>query len=175
MEYNRGEEAPEARPASSIYIDYIKNINSTFYDQIRIADQKAAYIFTFLLAFIISSAEGRSVFTWARYTKGAALNNLVAGILALSLIAALVSAILVVIPRARGSTTTSLYFKSWQSHRASLVEAMEQDDPAYIAREYLGNIDNLSAIAGSKYRFVSTAFRSLLVAVVAYVLLLLLG
>lgn len=49
------------------YLDHLKKINDVFYDQIKIADQKAAYIFTFMLAFLITSSEGRATFQWQRY------------------------------------------------------------------------------------------------------------
>lgn len=45
-------------------------------------------------------------------------------------------------------------------------------DQGYLFEQYLGNVDNLSAINRAKYRFVGFAFRGLLVAVVTYVLLL---
>jgi hypothetical protein len=166
-------EGPAQNARSGEYLDYLKKINDIFYDQIKIADQKAAYIFTFLLAFIISSAEGRSAFTWQRYQEGTALGALFAALLALGLVVSLVSAIMVVLPRLRSGATTALYWGAWEGHRGTLEDAMRRGDTDYIRKEYLGNIDNLSAIARSKYRFVGLAFRALLVAVVAYVLLLL--
>jgi len=38
--------------------------------------------------------------------------------------------------------------------------------------EYLGNVDNLSAISRAKYRYVSWSFRGLLLTVIPYCLLL---
>ncbi|MGO7624448.1 hypothetical protein ACC687_41745, partial [Rhizobium ruizarguesonis] len=35
-----------------VFSDHIKKINDIFYDQIKISDQKADYIFTFMLAFL---------------------------------------------------------------------------------------------------------------------------
>jgi hypothetical protein len=51
------------------YIEHIKRINDVFYDQIKISDQKAAYIFTFMLAFLATSTEGRAVFTLENYAQ----------------------------------------------------------------------------------------------------------
>lgn len=51
------------------YFDHIQKVNDIFYDQIKMSDQKAAYIFTFLLAFLISSTEGRGVFTLQQYSN----------------------------------------------------------------------------------------------------------
>ena len=48
------------------YVAHLEKINTVYYDQIKIADQKAAFIFTFMLAFLVSSAEGSSVFKMER-------------------------------------------------------------------------------------------------------------
>ena len=61
---------PSSEDIGAEYFDHIKKINDIFYDQIKISDQKAAYIFTFMLAFLVSSVEVRAVFTWARYAQG---------------------------------------------------------------------------------------------------------
>ncbi len=54
----------------SEYFDHIRKVNDVFYDQIKISDQKAAYIFTFILAFLVSSSEVRGVFSLDRYLNG---------------------------------------------------------------------------------------------------------
>jgi hypothetical protein len=156
------------------YLDHLKKINDVFYDQIKTADQKAAYIFTFMLAFLITSAEGRGVFNWRLYGSGDLVAVIVSGVLALAVVATVVSAILVVLPRVR-SEGTSLYWGGWANNRTAFIEASRTGDPDYLMREYLGNVDNLSAIARSKFRFVGLAFRSLVVTVLAYCLLLTLG
>lgn len=155
-----------------LYLDHLKKINDVFYDQIRIADQKAAYIFTFMIAFLVSSAEGRGVFTLGRYIGGDPLVIVFSAALAVSAIVAMVSAILVVLPRHR-TTSTSLYWGGWPTNREAFLSAhLAGDNPDYLFREYLGNVDNLSAINRSKYRHVGLAFRALIVTVVSYVLLL---
>jgi len=159
---------------SSQYLDHLKKINDIFYDQIRIADQKAAYIFTFMLAFLVSSAEGRGVFKIERYQSGDPVLIVLSAILAVAVIVSLASAILVVLPRHR-TTSTSLYWGGWPVNREKFVEASSSADPAYLFDQYLGNVDNLSAINQAKYRFVGFAFRGLLLAVVSYVLLLVAG
>ena len=160
---------------SAGYTDHIRKINDVFYDQIRIADQKAAYIFTFMLAFMISSAEGRGVFSLERYMQDNIPAALISALLAMAVVISLVSAILVVLPRSRVGSSTSLYWGTWAVHRQKLIEARERDDPDYILSEYLGNADNLADIARSKYKFVAIAFRGLVIAVIAYVLLLIFG
>jgi hypothetical protein len=152
-------------------LDHLKRINDIFYDQIRIADQKAAYIFTFMVAFLVTSAEGRDVFRIERYLTGDPLSGLLSGVLALGVLFTLIFAILVVLPRHR-ATGTSLYWGGWPQNRALLLAAREHGDPEWVFQEYLGNVDNLSAINRAKYRYVSWSFRGLLVTVVAYCLLL---
>jgi hypothetical protein len=169
------QEAPSPKQGDTIdarqYLEHLKKINDIFYDQIRIADQKAAYIFTFMLAFLVSSAEGRGVFKIQRYLTGEPITIVLSGLLALAVITSLVSAILVVLPRHR-PTSTSLYWGGWESHRAKFLAARDGHDATYLFDQYIGNVDNLSAINKAKYRFVGLAFRGLLVAVLAYVLLL---
>lgn len=153
------------------YLDHLKKINDIYYDQIRIADQKAAYIFTFMIAFLVSSAEGRGVFRLQRYLTGDPVVIALSAVLALAVVASLVCAILVVLPRHR-TTSTSLYWGGWPGNRDVFLKASTSLDQSYLFDQYLGNVDNLSAINLAKYRFVGFAFRGLLVAVVTYVLLL---
>ncbi|MGO7704525.1 hypothetical protein ACC718_38235, partial [Rhizobium ruizarguesonis] len=61
---------PSTGDIGACYFDHIKKINDIFYDQINISDHKAAYIFTFMLAFLVSSSDVRSVFSLARYVSG---------------------------------------------------------------------------------------------------------
>lgn len=161
-------------PHEKHYLDHLKKINDVFYDQVKTADQKAAYIFTFMLAFLITSAEGRGVFDWRRYQDGEIVSVILSGALAVAVVVTAVSAILVVLPRARGKGT-SLYWGGWAENRDRFVDASRSGDPDYLMREYLGNVDNLAAIAGSKFRFVGLSFRGLVVTVLAYVLLLTVG
>jgi hypothetical protein len=157
------------------FLDHLQAINNVYYDQIKIADQKAAFIFTFILAFLISSAEGSGVFTIQRYTTGAWVSIVPSAILALAVAVALVSAIFVVLPRHRAKAT-SLYWGAWSAeNREKFIAAHEARDPDYLFNEYLANIDNLAIINRSKYRHVGTAFRALIVAVLAYLLILMIG
>lgn len=155
----------------SHYLDHLKKVNDVFYDQIKIADQKAAYLFTFMLAFLVTSADGRGVFNPTRYLADPWPLAIVSAIMAVAVMTTLISAIMVVLPR-RAANGTSLYWGAWSENRARFLEANASGDPEFLTREYLGNVDNLSAIARGKFFFVGIAFRGLLVAVVAYVGLL---
>ena len=161
----------ELTPDRKAFMEHLRKINDTFYDQIRLADQKAAYVFTIMIAFMISSADGRGVFSFARYASGEPLVVAVSALLAIAFIVCLGSAILVVLPR-KLPTSTSLFWGAWSKHRQALIEAHDSGDGEYLFREYLGNADNLAVIAMAKYRFVGLSFRALLVAVVMYALLL---
>ena len=153
------------------YLDHLKKVNDVFYDQTKIADQKAAYIFTFMVALLISSSEGRNVFQAQRYVEGSWPLIVLSAIMVAATVLALVSAILVVLPR-RAKGTTSLFWGAWHSHRADLLKAAEAAKPDYLFNEYLLNIDTLATIAHAKYRFVTLAFRALVVMSLAYLALL---
>jgi len=157
------------------FLDHLEAINNVYYDQIKIADQKAAFIFTFILAFLISSAEGSGVFKVQRYMTANWASIVPSGILALAVAVALVSAIFVVLPRHRAKAT-SLYWGAWSAeNRQKFIAAHQARDPDYLFNEYLANIDNLAMINRSKYRHVGMAFRALIVAVLAYLLILMTG
>jgi hypothetical protein len=167
-----GEAAEKIVSSRAPFLDHLKKINDVYYDQIRIADQKAAYIFTFMLAFMISSAEGQRVFSLRRYSEGTWLQAGASAALACAVVVTVVSAILVVLPRHLRTAPTSLYWGAWQQKRGHFLQAYDADNPDYVRDEYLSNLDNLSQIARSKYRFVALAFRGLLATVLAYVLVL---
>jgi magnesium-transporting ATPase (P-type) len=154
------------------YINHVRKVNDVFYDQIKIADQKAAYIFTFMLAFLVSSAEGRSVFNWSRYTQGDKLEILLSATLACASVVSILCAILVVLPRSV-ARSTSLFWGTWMHHRPIFEGAAKRSDVSYLFDQYLENADILSLIARRKYKCVSYAFRGLVFTVLAYVVLLL--
>ncbi|TCM63878.1 hypothetical protein EV291_14724 [Rhizobium sp. BK068] len=162
---------PSTEDVGSEYLDHIKKINDIFYDQIKLSDQKAAYIFTFMLAFLVTSSEGREVFTWGRYAQGSPQGILLSGALALASIVSILSAILVVLPR-HVNSSTSLFWGAWPKHRGHFREAATKRDKGYLFEQYVENADILSTIARGKYRCVSYAFRALMVTVIAYILLL---
>jgi hypothetical protein len=157
--------------ALGAYYDHIRKINDVFADQIKTSDQKAAYIFTFMFAFLVTSQEGRSVFSWQRYAEGGGVALALSAMLALASVFSIVSAILVVLPR-KSTTSTTLFWGAWSRHRDSFIRAAETGDQAYLFRQYAENADALAAIACGKYRCVSFAFRGLLVTVLAYICLL---
>ncbi len=153
------------------YIKHLIKVNDIFYDQISTADQKAAFIFTFMIAFLISSTEGKQVFSLARYQSGEPVAIILSGFMALAVLVSVIAAILVVLPR-HVKTSTSLYWAGWSSNRKKIAAAYEGKDEAFLFNEYLTNADTLAIIARAKYRYVWVAFRGLMVSVIGYVLLL---
>src|SRR3546814_13854899 len=87
--------------SSPAYTDYLKTINQTLYDQIKTADQKAAYIFTFLIALLVWSTEVRKVFLWMDTTEWFTPVWALSILLVTSLTFAIVCASLVLLPRNR--------------------------------------------------------------------------
>jgi hypothetical protein len=156
--------------SSNAYVEHLKRINDLFYDQIKISDQKAAYIFTFMLAFLVSSSEGRQVFAMDRYDHGFSFGVLASAFLALASMFSIFCAINVVLPRHVGKST-SLFWGTWPQQRALFEQAALNGDKDYLFQQYMTNADVLSFIATDKYRFVKLAFRGLLVTVLAYVIL----
>lgn len=173
MEHLKQQPPPEDSVGSAMppkdYLEHLRKINDVFYDQIKIADQKAAYIFTFMLAFLITSADGRGAFRLEGYAGSDIFTAAISLVLAVAAAVSILSAIVVVLPRRRKSMTT-LFWGGWDDRRAAFLAASASADPTYLFDEYLSNIDNLSLIAKAKYRYVSIAFRALTVMVAAYLL-----
>ena len=112
--------APDSGEDGRQYLVHLERINSVYYDQIKIADQKAAFIFTFMLAFLVSSAEGSSVFRMERYQTGSWALIVLSAILAVAVAFSLVNAILVVLPRHRDQGVLALLGRvAGQSRRCS--------------------------------------------------------
>lgn len=150
------------------YLQHLTEANKIFADQIKAADQKAAYVFTFLLAMLVWSSETRRAFNWEHL---AAATQIVSVVLSLSILTSLVSAVLVVAPRSRPGR--SLFFwGAWPTAGERLIAARRSEDDEFLFAEYMENARTLAAICQSKYRTVAIALRALLCTVVAYAILL---
>lgn len=90
------------------FLQHLTEANRIFADQIKTADQKAAYVFTFLLAMLVWSSETRRAFDWANLAQASPLRFAIGAALSASIVTALVSAVLVVAPRSRPGR--SLFF-----------------------------------------------------------------
>lgn len=162
---------PEPSGGGDPFWDHLKKVNDIFYDQIKTADQKAAYLFTFMVAFLLASAEGRDIFTISAYREATRLQAIIGAVMAIAVLFTMYSAIAVVLPRrlARG---TSLFWGAWPAQGTRLLSARRQGDTGFLFDEYAANVQNLATIARRKFRLVNMAFRGLMIWVACYVLLL---
>lgn len=162
-----------APDVSARYLDHLKTINTTFYDQIKVVDQKAAYIFTFLIALMTLSEQLRDHIGRALHPEPT-LQWLLSLLLALSLATVAVCTILVVVPRNRRGGS-SLYWGAWPKAGELMAEMQFAQDGAALAEEYRTNIENLAAICRQKYRLVRCSYLSVLAALIAAVLVVAAG
>ncbi|KAB0680750.1 Pycsar system effector family protein [Aureimonas leprariae] len=170
--------APIALPAGAPPTDcpfqrHLMDANRNFVDQIRVADQKAAYIFTFVLALMVWSTETRKALSMQKLMADDPVSLAVTLLLLASIVVALGAAICVVLPRARPGVSV-LYWGAWPSAGDRLLAARAENNPDFVLKDLMRNTETLAAICKAKYRLVILAFRSLLVMVIAYLGLLIL-
>jgi hypothetical protein len=169
-------EAPSLQlpPATLIgcpFHQHLMDANRNFVDQIRVADQKAAYIFTFVLALMVWSAETRKALSIHQLSTVPPATLVFTLVLLSSIVIALGAAICVVLPRARPGVSV-FYWGAWPSAGERLRAARTENNLEFVQNDLLQNTQTLAAICKAKYRLVILAFRSLLVMVIAYLGLL---
>jgi len=153
------------------YLQHLTEANKIFADQVKSADQKAAYVFTFLLAIMVWSSETRRAFDWGHLAEARPLTVAVSLLLSGAIIVSLVSAVLVVLPRNRPGRSL-FYWGAWPQAGERLAAARADEDGDFLFDEYMQNTRTLAAICQSKYRMVGVALRALLCTVIAYAALL---
>jgi hypothetical protein len=145
----------------STVLDYVKTIHQTFHDQLKTADQKVAYVFTFLVAIVIFWSSG--------FKKGfaaVALSDLISlrWFFTLCFAGALCYTIacvaLVIRPRVRPSKV-ALFWGTWPAAADTVREIPEFMASHFVLDEYIENVLNLAAICQHKYRYVGLAYRGL--------------
>lgn len=152
---------------SDIYLEHLAETNRIFADQIKTADQKSAYVFTFMLAVLAWSSEVRQAFSWTHFSQADPAIMIVSAVLVSAIVVCLASAVLVVLPRSRPGK--SLFFwGAWPGVADRLVAARNGEDGDFLFAEYLQNTRTLAAICQTKYRLVAFSLRALLCTVVAY-------
>jgi hypothetical protein len=159
----------------SAIIDYVKTINQTFYDQVKTADQKAAYVFTFLVAILIF---------WSSDIKkglgGIVLSDLISlrwfltFCFAAALCFTIACAALVIFPRVRPSNV-ALFWGAWPAAADRLRNVPDFTASHFVVEEYIENIYHLAAICQHKYQYVSFAYRGLLATILFHISILTLG
>jgi hypothetical protein len=155
-------------------IDFARNIHLTFYDQVKTADQKAGYVFTFLTILFVFTKDPRNILTVVADSPGLSLKWAISALFVLSAAFSLICAALVVLPRAKAGSS-SMYWGAWayDDNRDRTVAANLRDD--YIIAEYLGDAKNLARLCRAKYRYVNLAFRSAAVTIACHLLLVMIG
>lgn len=156
---------------SDRHLVHLVEANRVFADQIKTADQKAAYIFTFVLALVVWSAETRRSFSLEHLSAAGFVQLIASFTLMGSILCAVISAICVVLPRSRPGSSV-LFWGAWPQAGERLCEARKSDDPSFVFDDYLQNTRTLADICQAKYRLVRFAFRSMLVVVASYVMML---
>ncbi len=159
---------------SERHLTHLVEANRIFADQIRTADQKAAYIFTFILALVVWSAETRRSFSLEHLASAGIVNVLASLVLMGAVGFALVSAICVVLPRSRPGTSI-LFWGAWPDAGQTLENARQRGDTDFLYEDYLQNTATLAAICKAKYRLVALAFRAMFVVIASYLVLLATG
>jgi hypothetical protein len=167
MQIKRAVEDPQAI-GDLEYFDHIKKINDVFYDQIKLSDQKAAYIFTFMMALLVTSKDVKAAFTAVHYINGDVVTIIASACLAMSSTLTMLFAVFAVAPR-HIPRSTSLFWGNWTSQREDFRRAAQERDVGYLFDQYLANADVLSAIARTKFRFVKFAFLGMMATVLSYV------
>ncbi|TFF27827.1 hypothetical protein E3C22_05085 [Jiella endophytica] len=156
------------------HLSHLVEANRNFAEQIRSADQKAAYIFTFILALVVWSAETRRSFSFDHLGTTGFFNLLASLVLMGAVGTALVAAVCVVLPRSRPGTSV-FFWGAWPEAGKALADARKRGDLEFIYQDYLHDTENLAAICKSKYRCVAIAFRAMSVVFAAYIAVLMTG
>ena len=159
----------------SAIIDYVKTINQTFYDQVKTADQKAAYVFTFLVAILIF---------WSSDIKkglgGIVLSDLISlrwsltFCFAAALCFTIACAALVIFPRVRPSNV-ALFWGAWPAAARKMRKVPDFTSSHFVLDEYVENSHHLAAICQHKFRFVGLAYRGLFAMILFHISTLTLG
>ncbi|WP_020180194.1 Pycsar system effector family protein [Methylopila sp. M107] len=144
---------------------YIKALNDTFYDQIKVADQKATLMISLIVLMIVWSPDVRQIYL---QPFGVADGGwLPAAVVTVALVVALVSALCVVAPRTRKSRSP-LFWGGWPEAGDAAIALAIEGDREKLLRSYAENAAHLAVICRRKYLFVSIAVWALIVALVAH-------
>jgi hypothetical protein len=169
---------PAGTPPSyvdSTTIDFLKTIHQTFHDQLKTADQKAAYIFTFLVAILIFwSADIKKGFGGLALSDLISLHWFLTFCFAGALCFTIACAALVILPRARPSEV-ALFWGAWPGAGDKVRNIPEFMASHFVVNAYIENADNLAAICRHKYRYVGFAYRGLSATILFHISILIVG
>ena len=153
-------------------LSYLRSMNDTFYDQLKVADQKATLIMSLIMLMIVWSPDVRHAFLGALEatplrSAAFAASLFVTGALTISLL----SALWVIIPRRRPGGP--LFWGGWPEARQAALDLAMSGDATAIAQSYADNAANLAMICHQKYRFVGIALWALIAGIGGHVCFLL--
>jgi hypothetical protein len=152
------------------HVEHLRNVNHIFLDQVKIADQKAAYVWSFLIAIIIfASHDIQRGFMWIHSPQDISLRWLFSLLFTAALLFTIVSATLIVLPRVHPSQV-SLFWGAWPAAGERLRNLPPEDLTRFVADEYLQNIGTLATICRNKFKFVGYAQLGLIATVVFHIL-----
>jgi hypothetical protein len=170
--------SPAGTPLSyvdSTVIDFVKTIHQTFHDQLKTADQKAAYVFTFLVAILIFwSADIKKGFAGVALSDLISLRWILTFCFAGALCFTIACAALVILPRGRPSKV-ALFWGAWPAAADKVRNVPEFMSSHFVVDEYIENIHHLAAICQHKYRYVGLAYRGLSATILFHISILTLG
>jgi hypothetical protein len=156
-------------------IDYVKTIHQTFHDQLKTADQKVAYIFTFLVAILVFWSSGfKKGFAMAALSDLISLRWLLTFCFAGALCYTMACIALVIRPRVRPSGV-ALFWGTWPGAADAVRNIPEFMASHFVFDEYIENIHNLAAICQHKFRYVGLAYRGLGAMILLHISILTLG
>jgi len=156
-------------------VEHLRGINHIFLEQVKAADQKAAYVWSFLVAILIFwSQDVKKGFVWLNSMNVFTLPWVLSLLFTAALFFTIVSATLIVLPRVRPSQV-SLFWGAWPAAGERLKNLNPEGVSDFVADEYIQNIDTLAEICKNKFRFVGYAQLGLIATVVFHVLNVALG
>jgi len=144
----------------STAIDYVKTIHQTFHDQLKTADQKVAYVFTFLVAILVFWSSTFKMGAMARPSDLISLRWFLTFCFGYALCYTIACVTLVIRPRVRPSKV-ALFWGTWPAAADSVRNIPEFKASHFVFDEYIENIGNLAAICQHKFRYVGLAYRGL--------------
>jgi hypothetical protein len=151
-------------------IFYLKGVNDTFHDQLKVADTKATYIMSVIVLMIVWSPNVREVFLQPSRAAFASPIWLLSVVMTGALGASLVCALCVVVPR-KSKSGTPLFWGAWPEAAPLAIGLALADDRRALIESYARNAESLAAICRRKYAFVTLALWGLIVAILAHVTL----
>jgi hypothetical protein len=159
----------------STIIDCAKTVNLTFYDQVKAADQKVAFVFTFIAAILIFwSSSFKKGFTGVALSDLTSLRWLLTYCFFAALCFTITCAGLVIFPRVRPSDV-SLFWGAWPAAARKVRKVPDFTSSHFVLDEYVENSHHLAAICQHKFRFVGLAYRGLFAMILFHISTLTLG